>query len=77
MKVKLIAPPFCDQSFLDDRGEAELPEQTRLSSLLRKMKIPPYFRPLLIIRVNYDKVPRNYALKEGDMVSIFWPISGG
>ncbi|MBN2659479.1 MAG: MoaD/ThiS family protein [Spirochaetales bacterium] len=77
MKIKVIAPPFCDQTFLDDRGEAELPGQTRLSSLLGKMKIPPYFRPLLIIRVNYDKVPRNYILNDGDIVSLFWPISGG
>jgi sulfur carrier protein ThiS len=77
VKIKVIAPPFCDQSFLDDRGEAELPSGTRLSGLLGKLKIPLYFKPLILVRVNYEKVPRSTLLTEGDRVSVFWPISGG
>lgn len=62
---------------MDDRGLAELTPGTRLSDLLKMLKIPPLLRPLVIVRVNYDKVPGKYELKEDDAISLFWPLSGG
>lgn len=77
MRVRVIAPAFCDHTIIDDRGMVELAQGTRLSGLLKMLKIPSLLRTLIIVRVNYDKVGNSYMLQEDDTVSLFWPMSGG
>lgn len=77
MKIAVYAPPFCDHAALDREGQLELKEGASLRDALRALKIPPLLRPLLIIRVNYEKSAASRPLKHGDTVTIFWPLSGG
>jgi molybdopterin converting factor small subunit len=44
---------------------------------LKRLKVPPLVGRLLIAKVNYDKAKRSVRLKEGDVISLLWPISGG
>lgn len=77
MKVKVIVPSFCDHSRLDDSGQIELPESSRIIDLYKAVKVPLIYYPLFITAVNYDRVSLMHRLKEGDTVSVFWPIGGG
>ncbi len=77
MKVQVFAPPFCDHSLLDGEGRLTLPEGATLGTALKRLKLPPLVGRLLIVRVNYDRAGRSRKLKEGDVVSLLWPLSGG
>ena len=77
MKVQVFAPPFCDHSVLDEGGSLTLPEGATLAMALKRLKVPPLAGRLLIIKVNYDKAARSRKLKEGDVISLLWPLSGG
>jgi len=77
VRVQVFAPPFCDHSVLDEGGELTLPEGATLGMALKRLKVPPLAGRLLITKVNYDRAPRSRKLKDGDVVSLLWPISGG
>jgi molybdopterin converting factor small subunit len=77
MKVLVFAPPFCDHSVLDEGGSLTLPEGATLGMALNRLRVPPLVGRLLIAKVNYDKAKRSVRLKEGDVISLLWPISGG
>ena len=77
MQVKVIAPAFCDHSGIDDSGMLEIPESSKIKDLYKVLKIPLIIYPLLITTVNYDRAGLKSPLGEGDVVSIFWPVSGG
>lgn len=77
MKVKLYAPPICDHTAIDDQGFLDIPQKSRLKDVLSLIGLPRIIRPILIAKVNYEKVPGSFILQEGDVVSIFWPLSGG
>lgn len=77
MRVKVTAPSFCDHSVLDDYGWIEMPSKSVLRDLLKRLKVPLLLRPLLLIQVNYENAAGSVTLHEEDVVTIFWPISGG
>lgn len=77
MKVKVFAPPFLDHSKLDDKGFLLLEDNAVLSDVFRAIKAPLFLRPLFITSVNHKKAERSSPLKDGDVISIFWPVSGG
>lgn len=77
MRIRVTAPAFCDHSAIDDKGNIELNRGTRLSGLLKILRIPLILKPILLVTVNYSRVKSSTVLKEGDTVSIYWPVSGG
>jgi molybdopterin converting factor small subunit len=77
LKVRVIAPPFCDHSSIDNHGFIELKEGARLNNLYKRLKVAVLLRPLLITSVNYERVRPSATLSDGDDVSIFWPLTGG
>lgn len=77
MKVRVTAPPFCDHKLIDDQGFLELAEGAKLGALYKILKVPIPIRPIMITSVNYDRSKQGRILKDGDDVSIFWPLSGG
>lgn len=77
MKIRVYAPAFCDYKYIDDNGFMELDEGTTLSQVLKKLNIPLVFRKVLISTVNYQKEKLSYKIKEGDIISIIGPLSGG
>ncbi|MBI9107924.1 MAG: MoaD/ThiS family protein [Spirochaetales bacterium] len=77
MNVRITAPPFCDHSRVDDSGFIKLKDEAKLNSLYKLLKVPLPLRPLLITVVNYERARPGLLLKDGDEVSIFWPLSGG
>lgn len=77
MRVKVLPPPGCDRSFLDDRSWAELDEGTKLSELLRMMHCSRLKAKLLLISVNGERASLSTILHDGDVVGFFVPVSGG
>jgi len=77
MKVRITAPPFCDHSRIDESGCIELPVGAKLNDLYKVLKISLPLRPVLITSINYERARLSALMKDGDEVSIFWPMSGG
>lgn len=77
MKIEFHGPPMCDYSLMDDRGEFNVPEGTTLKKFLRIVKLPFVWQKIFPLLVNYEKVPMNTVLKDGDIVTSFSPIAGG
>ena len=77
MKIKLYAPPIFDHTYIDDQGFLEVPRKSRLRDILNLIGVPHIIRPILFAKVNYENVSGSFVLQEGDVVSIFWPISTG
>lgn len=77
MLIELHAPPMCDLSKVDERGNIDLAEGTTLGEALHIIKLPFVWRKVLPCWLNYEKVPMSTVLKEGDVISIFTPIVGG
>ena len=74
MKVKVVAPfEIPDQA---DDGSLEMPEGSRVRDIFRRAR-PPVYTKLLPVSVNGMQVSRSQNLKEGDLVVIITPISGG
>lgn len=77
MRIKIYAPAFLDHSRLDHQGCLEVEEGARLGKILDQLRVPLLLRPVLLCTVNYDRVKLSTRLKDGDVVSIIAPISGG
>ncbi len=77
MRVKLLPPPGCDRSVLDERSWAELPEGCTVRDALRLVRCSPIKAKLLLVSVNGERSPLSRALKDGDVVGFFFPVSGG
>ena len=77
MRVKVLPPPDCDRSFLDEKSWAELDEGTTLSELLRRLHCSRVKAKLLLISVNGERAPLDTVLHDGDVVGFFVPVSGG
>jgi molybdopterin converting factor small subunit len=77
MLIKVYAPAFINRSALDENGFLYSEETLSLKQLYRLLKVPLLLRPILLCSVNYEQVPMNTPLKDGDVVSFITPISGG
>ncbi len=72
MKVTVIAPfPVPGQA---PDGALELPRGARVSAIFRGA---PVYTAFLPVSVNGQQVSRRKRLKEGDLVVVIAPISGG
>lgn len=77
IKVKVYAPGFINHDPVDQNGFVEMAEDDSVHSLYRQLRVPLWLRPLLTSYVNYEPAKSNKKLKEGDVVSFLFPISGG
>jgi molybdopterin converting factor small subunit len=77
IKVKVYAPGFIDHEHISKDGYVDLNDGATLYELLKKLKIPPLLRTVMFCSVNYERVPRKTNLKDGDVVTFIFPISGG
>lgn len=77
MRIKIYVPAFINHEQIDRNGWLEVPEGSTLKDVYKQLKVPPALRPILLCSVNYEKARLNKELKEGDVVSVFFPISGG
>ena len=75
MKVKVIAPFEIHGRDPDDFLEVE--PGTSIREVLARSKSMPGLTGLLPVLVNGEAVKHSYKLKEGDILVIVFPISGG
>jgi molybdopterin converting factor small subunit len=77
MKIKVLAPGFIKHDAFDPNGFVELNENDSVRTLFNKLRIPLALRLILTSYVNYEPSRANTKLKEGDVVSFLFPITGG
>ncbi|MDR0315094.1 MAG: MoaD/ThiS family protein [Oscillospiraceae bacterium] len=77
MKIELYAPGVCDLSKVDEKGFLHVPDGITLKEALKIIKLPLIWKKIFPCLLNYEKVPMDTVLKEGDTISIFTPITGG
>ena len=77
MRVKILPPPGSDRSALDEKSWAELPEGSTVRDALRLVRCGPIKAKLLLVSVNGERSPLTRALRDGDVVGFFFPVSGG
>ena len=73
MKIKVVAPAEIQE--LDDEGNLDLPDGSRVRDVLKLMGISP--ARLLPVSVNGKQVSRSHLLRDGDVVVLIFPLSGG
>jgi len=73
MNVKVIAP--VEIQGLDTDGNLELPDGSRVRDILKLLRLNP--ARLLPVSVNGEQVSKSHQLKDGDVVVLIFPISGG
>lgn len=54
-----------------------LTEGASVKDVLKKLGIPMVLRRLPLVAVNYEQVKVGTELKDGDVVSLLGPLSGG
>jgi molybdopterin converting factor small subunit len=74
MKVKVVAP-FAIPGRAED-GSLYMPKGSKVRDIFRRAHAPAYIS-LLPVTVNGQQVSRSQNLREGDLVVIITPISGG
>jgi molybdopterin converting factor small subunit len=77
MQIKVYAPAFIDHAALDPDGRATLPAGAKLRDLYALLKVPLPLRSRIFFSLNYEQARGNPALKDGDVVTFLFPISGG
>ena len=77
MKVKVIPPPGCDRSLLDEKSWMEVPEGADLAYVLKKISCGRLKAKLLLVSVNGERSHLDRKLHEGDVVGFFMPVTGG
>lgn len=77
MRIRVYMPAFADHGRIDDDGFVDLPDGTTLDGLLKALKVPLRFAAASLCAVNYEKVPRSRALRDGDTVSFISFLAGG
>lgn len=77
MKVKVLPPPGCDRSRLDDRSWMEIPEGADLAYVLNAVSCGTAKAKLLLVSVNGERAEIHQKLNDGDVVGFFIPVSGG
>ncbi len=77
MKIRVYAPPFFDHSCIDGSGLMEIAAGSTLADVYKKLGVPLVLRPILFCSVNYEKARSDRKLEDGDIVSIYFPLTGG
>jgi len=73
MKVKVVAPVEIQE--LDNEENLDLPEGSCVRDVLKLLKLNP--ARLLPVSVNGRQVSGFQELKDGDVVVLVFPLSGG
>ena len=73
MKIKVVAPVEIRE--LDQEGSLNLPDGSRVRDVLKLLMLNP--ARLLPVSVNGQQVPKSQRLKDGDVVVLIYPLSGG
>ncbi len=77
IKVRVYAPGFINHDAIDQDGFVELDDNVSVKKLFRKMKVSPLARMFVVSFVNYEPAKMDEKLKDGDVVSLMFPVSGG
>ncbi len=77
IKVRVYAPGFINHDAIDQDGFVKLDDNVTVKQLFRKMKVSPLARMFVVSFVNYEPAKMNATLKDGDVVSLMFPVSGG
>ena len=77
IRVKVYAPGFVNHNSIDPDGFIELTEGDSVGSLYKKLKLPVPLRLIIACSVNYSQAKINTRLKDGDIVTFLFPITGG
>ena len=77
MKIKVYAPSFCDASALDETGILDMPDDSTVRDVYKKLKVPVLYRPIVVCAVNHEVAKSSQKLNDGDMVSFLIPTTGG
>lgn len=78
MKIEFHGPSICDFSKMDKMGYIEVPEGTTLKQFIKMVKLPAVWHKVFhLLLVNYERVPLDTVLHDGDIVSAFSPSGGG
>lgn len=77
IRVKIMPPPWCSHSQIDERGWMELPDSATLNDALKKVKCSALQAKFLLVSVNGERVPFSTGLKDGDVVGFFLLCTGG
>jgi len=75
MKIKVIAP--FEIPGLDREDRLEVPEGTRVRDVLKRSPSLHGFLRVLPVMVNGKQVKAAHVLKDGDILVIVVPVSGG
>lgn len=73
MKIKVVSPVEIRE--LDEGGNLEIPDGSRVRDVLKLLKLHP--ARLLPVSVNGEQVTGSHLLKDGDLVVLIFPLSGG
>jgi sulfur carrier protein ThiS len=73
MKVKVVAPVEIQE--LDKEENLDLPDGSRVRDVLIILKMNP--ARLIPVSVNGKQVSGSHCLKDGDIVVLVFPLSGG
>ena len=77
IRVKMLPPPGCDRSKIDERGWIDLPDGATLKDALKSVKCSAALAKLLLASVNGERVPFSTVLSDGDVVGFFMLCMGG
>jgi molybdopterin converting factor small subunit len=77
IRVKVYAPGFINHDSIDPNGYVDLEEGDSIGQLYQKLKLPLALRFIMICSVNYGQARLSTRLKDGDIVTFLFPISGG
>ncbi len=77
IKVKVYAPSFIHNEIPDEDGWVVLQEGASIYDLYKKLKIPLPLRLNFLFSVNYEQAHWDTKLKDGDVISFLFPVSGG
>jgi len=77
IRVKVYAPGFVNHESIGPDGFIHLQEGDSVRNLYHKLKLPLPLRLVMACSVNYEQARWGTVLKDGDVVSFLFPISGG
>lgn len=77
IRVKVLPPPGCDRSVLDEKCWVCIPDGSTVRGVLRLIKCSPIKAKLFLITVNGEKTQMSRRLRDGDVIGFFSPMSGG
>ncbi len=77
LRVKILPPPGCDRSILDERSWVDMKEGSTVRDALHIIRCNPLKAKILLLSVNGERCRLDRVLHDGDIVGFFFPVSGG